>query len=386
MTKQEKRQKEKVALMSKLCMLAATPPDENDGDYTPEEKTKLHEIWNNQIKLKAKLWNMAPQRAEQLMKKVSIKMATDASAVDYCGTVANEMMMFLFKGMPTMADGAIQFFPGLKGPYHIPNLRASSSGLQSRTDCDMTPEGDDEFNQRTVTPVSLGVLTNKCSRDFDNTFLADQFAAGADAPIPNNIMDWLIMAQMELLEEDVENLIWNGDTTIVDPNSKLIFMNGFIKLLANEGGYITTGGAAIAHTAATIKAEYAAVYTSIPLEMQRGDWKSKLVIRANQADAVLIDEMATAPALVNTNTGFTVSGSRYFYQGIEIIFSWAFPEDNLWLHDKKHLFIGSDLISEVAKLSAGLYPQPSDSAFIKGEFTLGINFFDPAYIVWRKTA
>jgi hypothetical protein len=285
--------------------------------------------------------------------------------------------------MPTMASNSVTFLPNLKGKFILPTMSSTGSGLQLDT-CDPVAGGGVTLGEYTITPSVLTWLSDFCKKDLDNSYLIEQFASGADAPIPSNIMDWILFVQMSKLEEDIENLIWNGDTTSLTP--ELAYFDGFIEL-CDDAVTATTmpliaGGAV--HSATTIKGQYKIVYENIAVELKKGNWRETMKIHANTQDQVWIDEMATAAALVNNNTGFTIQGERYFYQGIEIVFSWAIPVDTLICARVADMWIGSDVMGEIAELSAGLYPAPKKTAYTSGTFSLGVAIAFPEYFVYLK--
>lgn len=151
---------------------------------------------------------------------------------------------------------------GVKGSAYI-NLLSLVPTLQSGIGCGFNPLGDATLSQRTIETALIKVNLEFCETDLVGKYAEYLVAVNAvDNPFP--FEEYITTALTNELNKKIEKLIWQGDKVAHSSDSDLKWINGFNRIIQDEGGE------AQGSTDTTYDA-IIAVYNSLPEEvLERG--------------------------------------------------------------------------------------------------------------------
>lgn len=160
-------------------------------------------------------------------------MALTYSSNTYAGENAKEYIADLLLSGDTISKGAISVHPNIK-KKEVVQILATNATLQARADA-FTASGATTVDERYLTP------TNLMSQDeIGITVLLSAWQAAMMRPGANNndaadLGNWLISRKAEIITNEVDELIWQGDTTLT---SNLIrkWHNGILTLAKADSG------------------------------------------------------------------------------------------------------------------------------------------------------
>lgn len=323
----------------------------------------------------------------------SINLSIDIDPiVEYCGQISEEFWQTLYFTATTVASGYVTVYDKLYSRTQIPINNGPVITLTDKNCVSEVTPGDKvaRFTTNELAPIHTEFFNTICPEDdIYATFLEVYAAPSANPEVPRTILDVIIFGYVGVLNEIIENLLWNGDTSLaLVPN--LNRFDGWIKKFLADSTVIDV--VAAAHDETNIKTEYRKVYTQIPtvLTSQEG-FKRNSVIFANPADMFLIDEYLTTPANTNANLGFSIKNELYYYQNIEIVFSSAIPLNQLVYTKAGNLWVGYNAKGEVPTKAASFeidnMPKPNQqNIYIKGVFGADVSYAFGKYIIYSRTA
>lgn len=150
--------------------------------------------------------------------------ALDAKLKSYLSANRDELISrALFNSKATQY---MSLMTGVKNPTAIIRVDVAAP-LQDGSSCGFTADGDDTYTNRVITPVAVAVQKEWCSKDFLQSYKAQDIAIAAgreNMPYEEKIMTLLT----EQIANNIETLVMSGDTG----NSDL--MDGFATLVAND--------------------------------------------------------------------------------------------------------------------------------------------------------
>ncbi len=154
--------------------------------------------------------------------------------------------------------------------------------LQDGANCELEPQGSATLTDRIINVKWIETYFTICPKKLIGKWAEYLVRANANAenlPFEQYIVDGL----MNSINEKIENLIWQGDTTSTDADLKWI--DGFAKVIETDGVQATVTGA-------TVLAKLQSLYASIPAEaLKRG---AEIYVSPAKYRAFLMD-------LVNAN-------------------------------------------------------------------------------------
>lgn len=128
------------------------------------------------------------------------------------------------------------------GIKHAEKLKlVNDSIIYQDGDCGMTPQGDTEFSDRTITVETLGYMKEFCNKDLEGFWTQLALRAGTmaeDKELP--FQQVLVNYLLSLHAGELDKLIWKGDKNLIGGN--LSKMDGFNKLLTLANGCIDLNG------------------------------------------------------------------------------------------------------------------------------------------------
>ena len=149
---------------------------------------------------------------------------------DYIGRETQTLTKTLFAGGDTAKFA--MFMAGVKGSTSIPHLSGGAT-LQAGT-C-VNPSGDTVAGEKIISVTAFTVYESFCQDDLQTKFPNTVLAPGSrnnDAPRPWE--EALIDTKMSSINEQLEELYWQGDTDGVSNN----LFDGFLKKLSASGDVV----------------------------------------------------------------------------------------------------------------------------------------------------
>lgn len=136
-------------------------------------------------------------------------------------------------GAPTLMTEGIRIEDGIKGTERF-NTMDVDVNFQDASSCGLTPDGDLTIGQFDLTVHRIGQLMEFCNEDLVGKFLQRYLPAGAmnqdeEMPFEQAFTDRLV----QLLNFEVEKLIWRGDSALSTGN--LQFFNGWKTIFDASG-------------------------------------------------------------------------------------------------------------------------------------------------------
>lgn len=116
----------------------------------------------------------------------------------------------------------VDIMPGVKSEDAIPYL-SSTVVFDDGSKCGFDAKGDDVFSERKIKTSAVKVNKKFCWKEFEKKFANYQllWQAGRETlPFEEKIAN----ANLEAIQKELENVIWNGDTAIT--------MDGFLKQIS----------------------------------------------------------------------------------------------------------------------------------------------------------
>lgn len=156
---------------------------------------------------------------------------------------------------------------GLKGSAKL-QISEVSIYMQDGSSCNITPSGDAEFTQQTITNYPVAIKDGFCMRDLETKWTKNLLKTGQkydESDLPKMVMDEVI----KLLNAKLEIADWQGDTTIVGLPNKNKY-NGLLKIIDAATGVVSM-------TASTLNA------TNIRTILRDGVSKVPAALQGNSA-------------------------------------------------------------------------------------------------------
>jgi len=129
----------------------------------------------------------------------------------YAGTASAQYIRRTFFNAETILNGWFTVKENVSKPYKIRRLQ--STGLVADKTCDFTPVGTVTINERVLSPADLEVNLELCKDQFLGDWDESTMGSGAmNKSLPKAVADGMIAEIQESVGEDVERMIYMGDT------------------------------------------------------------------------------------------------------------------------------------------------------------------------------
>lgn len=264
---------------------------------------------------------------------------------------------------------------GVKGSAYL-NLLSSTAPLQAGA-CGWNANGVATVTRRTIATGQIKVNNAFCDKDLINTFMqyGVKVSVGQKSlPFEEDFMNQNVGA----INKQVEELIWQGDTTITG-TTHLNLADGLIKIIGAASGVVdsTVGGKTL--TGNTIDAIDALV-AGLPNEiMDRNDLivfvgidVYRKAIKAWQ-DA---NKYHYTPAELNGNFETIIPGTNIKLVGVHGLSG----KNKAYASYQENLYLGTDLEGDNEKFMFWYSEDNSEFRF-KAEMNIGVQVAFPDYIV-----
>jgi len=226
--------------------------------------------------------------------------------------------------------------------------KMNATGMVMAASCNFTGAGTLALTENVLTPSNRQINTDLCKGDLLDSWEAMQMRAGAGAPPPASFDDYVISYLADIIADDTENTIWNGDTAA--PNAAGEWA-GFVTSAAAVGILVAdatvndvanAGGAGTAYDATNIIANLQACTAAIPTAVYT---KEDLYIYMSPKSYRLYISAISTLGYVNA-----YSMNRDYdavFEGIKIAVCTGMSNDVLVAAEKSNLFFGTDLLSDI---------------------------------------
>lgn len=170
-------------------------------------------------------------------------MALTYGSNSYAGQAAKGLLADMLLSGRTIADGAITIHPGVKGKEVLQTISTNAT-FQARADA-FTASGATSVGERLLTLVNIMSQDEVGINVLLNTWQsAAQADSANDKDLPTDMADFLIMRKSEIITNQIDELIWRGDTSLTG-NAIRKWHDGLITLALADSGvskYTTSTG------------------------------------------------------------------------------------------------------------------------------------------------
>jgi len=296
----------------------------------------------------------------------------------YVGEVADVLFRLLKSGNQAVEKGSVYVEPGVQKALYMPRFNASADQLQDREEDPSTGSDSFVYDERALTPLDAMFFDIVNPRSFESVWRPFQPTGPLVDRVDNPTMQAAIIDETaQSVGTQIGKLIWQGDTTLVDP-SPLRFFDGFIKILTADGAINPAPQGAI--TQANVLSIMASTEAAVPSEV----WEDpNFVFHMNTTDYRLY--LAAARALDFKGIGIEDAGSGV-YAGKTIRFYTGMAKDNIigaksTAGRDSNLWAGVDVIGDDANVKIARYRPESERFIVKLLFKYGVQVGNPTECV-----
>ena len=282
----------------------------------------------------------------------------------------------------TLIKSAGNVMVGVKSAETI-NIMDTDAIFQSGGSCGFTASGSTTFTQRTVTVGKIKVNEALCPKDLEAKYLQKALPTGSmydSIPFEQEFAT----KKADRIASQLENTIWQGDTTSVNVN--LNKFDGLVKLIgaasgvvaANASTYIS-GAPLSSITAANVVSIFDGIYQAIPAQVVSAD---DMTIFCGQ-DLFRTYTIALKNANMFHYTADVKSDSEFVLPGttIKVVAVQGLNGTNkAYALRLSNMFLGTDLLNEEEKFEI-FYAKEADQVRFVAEFKMGVNIAFPDEIV-----
>jgi hypothetical protein len=231
--------------------------------------------------------------------------------------------------------------PGIKSRTKLGNVTFGSI-LQAST-CAFTAPND-SLNAIDIDVCAFSAMAQICQFDLEQSFVALQMTQGSngDFSVPS-FMNYYWGEMAKQIEEDIELIRWQGDTT--SENDLLALCDGYLTRLCKDGGSLAyTSGGGI--NTSNVLATFAAVLNGLPASVRFKKADLRFRVSSNVAAAY---ELAAASG--NTLTYVTLPLGLTFL-GIKVVVCEGMPDNTIVASLKDDLIYAFDAEGDSKALKA----------------------------------
>lgn len=262
-------------------------------------------------------------------------MAFASVTTTYAGDALKEYLLKSLIGGETLNTQGVSVQTNVKYKRKIKKL--TSDGIVQAGSCDFSSTDGMTISEGSLEPVKIKVNEQICFDEFDELWDSAEMVAGQHAQnVPQDVLDGITDEFANQFAKEIENMIWNGDTTLTG-STNLALMDGYLKLLDN-GSPVTVGGTTLDST--NILTELNKVYQALPSGVRKKG-KDNLVFFMSYSASALYEMNLQAQGL-NTSA----DGGVMRAYGIEIKPVGGLADDVIVLGERSNFYVGTDLESD----------------------------------------
>ncbi len=297
---------------------------------------------------------------------------------NYVGEVADVLFALLKSGNQAVEKGSFYVEPGVQKSLFLPRFNADADQLQEREADPTTASDSYTYEERELTPLDAMFFDIVNPRSFESVWRPFQPTGALVDRVDNPAMQAAIIDEAaKSVGTQIGKLIWQGDTTLVDPDP-LRFFDGVIKILTADGAINPVPQGAI--TQGSVLAILAATEAAIPSEI----WEDpNFILHMNTTD--YRHYLAAARALDFKGIGIEDAGSG-IYAGKTIRFYSGMAKDHIvgaksTAGRDSNLWAGVDVIGDDANVKIARYRPESERFIVKVLFKYGVQVGNPTECV-----
>lgn len=272
-----------------------------------------------------------------------------------------------------LIDGVGNIIPGIKSSESLPTILVDP--VYQAGGCELTATGSTVISQNKLTVVEIAVMEKMCEKDLNAIFLQQMLKKGSnydDVALRNTITE-LAIKKMALKNE---NLIWQGDTTLV-LDTNLLWFDGFIKLFDADSNVISVAPGTLLPLATSGNARVGikTLKQSIPTSILNDP--NTVILCGWDVLSAYQDDLATANLFHITGAGLDkgVMPAENSHINIKAV-SGLNGTKRAYVLNLSNLYIGTDMANEYENLEFTQDPIKKSLHYMQVAFKLGISYFD----------
>lgn len=300
-------------------------------------------------------------------------MATTVTVTsNYAGKEAGEIVGQAFKEADTIAKGFVTVFPNVN--YKLNLRKIVLTGGKREYTCGHVPTGAITLSEKVLEPKKFKDDWEICKEDFRAQWSEETMGASAhNDNAPKDIMDAILVEKLAQTAEELDDNIWNGDSTNADE------FDGFLKLFLADAGVVDVDLASPV-TEANIEANLKLALAAIPVELRRKSLKIGVSSDIFQIYTFFLISKGLANGLGgDANTGMKIG--KYTLEEIN-----GLPAETIVIAEPKQLIFGTGLLADHNEVR--LVDQ--DDTLLNGKiigtmvYNAGVQYYNGAEIVWAR--
>lgn len=230
--------------------------------------------------------------------------------------------------------------PGIKSATKLGNV--TFDDLLKASTCNFSAPTD-SLDAVDIDVCALSAMAQICQFDIEQSFLSLQMAQGSNGDFTvASFMNYYWNEMSLKIQEEVELIRWQGDTTSLDP--VLSLCDGYLKGLLADATVVDVANTT--STVANVLAEMTKVVVALPARVQRRKSELRFFVSSNVATNYEI-----AAASGNTQTYVTTPLALTFL-GIKLVVAEGLPNDTMVLTRKENLIYAFDAEGDAKALKA----------------------------------
>jgi len=299
-------------------------------------------------------------------------MATTTTVTsNYAGKEAGAIIGKTFKEADTLRLNLVTLAPNVGHILNMQRIRYTDG--RTVYSCGFDPQGGVVLNERTLTPLKLKNDLQVCKETFRATW--SQETMGASASNPNAPADIMEAIQVEVLgetAEDVDYMIWNGDSANVNE------WDGFLKLFLADSAVIDVDIDAV--TEANVVAQLKLALGAIPIALRR----KTLNVMVSPDVFQFYSFSLTTPAITN---GLGAEERQMKFGRYTLTEVNGLPANTIVIAEQKNLVFGTGLEADFNQLSM---VDEDEIGLLTGQIRMkmvysgGVQYYNSEEIVWAR--
>ena len=230
--------------------------------------------------------------------------------------------------------------PGIKSATKLANV--TFDDLLKASTCNFSAPTD-SLDAVDIDVCALSAMAQICQFDIEQSFLSLQMAQGSNGDFTvASFMNYYWNEMSLKIQEEVELIRWQGDTTSVDP--VLSLCDGYLKGLLADATVVDVNNTTV--NVSNVLAEMTKAVVALPASVQRRKSELRFFVSSNVATAYEI-----AAASGNTQTYVTTPLALTFL-GIKLVVAEGLPNDTMVLTRKDNLIYAFDAEGDAKALKA----------------------------------
>ena len=244
------------------------------------------------------------------------------------------------------ASNSLDYLTMIENIKYKSNIQAMNNTVSAVADatCDFTSAGTLALTEKVLEPKNLQVNLDLCKSTLLDSWEALQMRAGAGAPPPASIDDYVISYMGEIIAEATEDSIWDGTAVAGKFNGFQGAATGLLLPLVD--GTVVQDAATGAYTAGNIIANLQAAVAAIPAAVLG---KEDLHIYMNQKTYQYYIGAVSTLGYVNA---YNMNGDYVpMFEGYKIAVCNGMTVNTVVIAQKSNMFFGTDLLSDATRIT-----------------------------------